>query len=469
MADFNARIKPKKSSTAGEVPQAADLEVSELAVNTADGKLFTKHTDNSIKEIGGGTDITTESIDALSDVDTSTTPPTAGQVLTWVNVNNQWEPATPATGGATSIDDLTDVDTTTDPPSLNQILIWDGSNWVPQDIASEGGITEQTGDLTAFPLHGIDGFYADQAALEADGFTFITGSANADDFALTFDPGAQWNGVQFLQYTPNSANWFVNSNGGVGFDQGGGTTTGRSGDALSNAATLDLYVSLWSQDTETRLAGYKAIQEGGFDWLVVRMDLKVPYSSETDGFPVEVWFSSGGAVSVRYGTSVNGATFTVGATRSVIVSNGSVVPGTSAPYTGLTGSGAYGISFDISPGTGLQLDSLGDVNAPSPTNGQVLTWNNAAQFWTPQTPTLVTSIDDLTDVDTSTAAPTDGQVLTWVNANNRWEPAQLPMAAETRTLLGIGEYADDAAAGTGGVASGAMYYNTTSSDYRLKT
>ena len=42
-------------------------------------------------------------------------------------------------------------------------------------------------------------------------------------------------------------------------------------------------------------------------------------------------------------------------------------------------------------------------------------------------------------------------------------------AAETRTLLGIGEYADDAAAGTGGVASGAMYYNTTSSDYRLKT
>lgn len=39
----------------------------------------------------------------------------------------------------------------------------------------------------------------------------------------------------------------------------------------------------------------------------------------------------------------------------------------------------------------------------------------------------------------------------------------------TRALLGIGEYADDAAAGTGGVASGAMYYNTTSSDYRLKT
>ena len=42
-------------------------------------------------------------------------------------------------------------------------------------------------------------------------------------------------------------------------------------------------------------------------------------------------------------------------------------------------------------------------------------------------------------------------------------------AAATRTALGIGEYVDDAAAGVGGVASGAMYYNTTSSDYRLKS
>jgi len=92
MADFIARIKPKKSSTASEVPSASDLEVSEIAVNTADGKMFVKHTDNSIKEIGA-TDITTESIDALSDVDTSTTPPTDGQVLTWVNANSRWEPA----------------------------------------------------------------------------------------------------------------------------------------------------------------------------------------------------------------------------------------------------------------------------------------------------------------------------------------------------------------------------------------
>ncbi len=42
-------------------------------------------------------------------------------------------------------------------------------------------------------------------------------------------------------------------------------------------------------------------------------------------------------------------------------------------------------------------------------------------------------------------------------------------AAETRTLLGIGEYADDTAAGSGGVTSGDLYFNTTNNAYRLKS
>jgi hypothetical protein len=54
MAELNARIIAKASGTASEEPLAADLEVAELAVNTADGKLFTKHTDGSIVTISGG-------------------------------------------------------------------------------------------------------------------------------------------------------------------------------------------------------------------------------------------------------------------------------------------------------------------------------------------------------------------------------------------------------------------------------
>lgn len=47
-----ATIKLKRSTTTGVVPTSSDLDVGEVGVNTADGKLFTKHTDNSIKELG---------------------------------------------------------------------------------------------------------------------------------------------------------------------------------------------------------------------------------------------------------------------------------------------------------------------------------------------------------------------------------------------------------------------------------
>ena len=44
-------IKLKRSSVAGDIPLASDLDVGELAVNTADGLLFTKHTSNSVIQI----------------------------------------------------------------------------------------------------------------------------------------------------------------------------------------------------------------------------------------------------------------------------------------------------------------------------------------------------------------------------------------------------------------------------------
>jgi len=74
-------IKLKRSSTASDTPSAGDLEVGELAVNTADAKLFTKHTDNSIKEISG-----TGGGGGLSNVVEDTTPQLGGVLDT--NGNN---------------------------------------------------------------------------------------------------------------------------------------------------------------------------------------------------------------------------------------------------------------------------------------------------------------------------------------------------------------------------------------------
>lgn len=47
-------ILHKRSSTAGATPSAVSLTQGELAINTADGKLFTKKDDATVVEIGAG-------------------------------------------------------------------------------------------------------------------------------------------------------------------------------------------------------------------------------------------------------------------------------------------------------------------------------------------------------------------------------------------------------------------------------
>jgi len=48
------KILIKKSTVASKVPTATDLDIGELAVNTADARLYTKHNDGSVKLIGSG-------------------------------------------------------------------------------------------------------------------------------------------------------------------------------------------------------------------------------------------------------------------------------------------------------------------------------------------------------------------------------------------------------------------------------
>jgi hypothetical protein len=46
-------VQLKRSETSGAIPTATDIAVGELAVNLADGALFSKKTDGSIIEVGG--------------------------------------------------------------------------------------------------------------------------------------------------------------------------------------------------------------------------------------------------------------------------------------------------------------------------------------------------------------------------------------------------------------------------------
>jgi len=46
-------VQIKRSETSGSIPTASDIAVGELAVNLADGALYSKKTDGSIIEVGG--------------------------------------------------------------------------------------------------------------------------------------------------------------------------------------------------------------------------------------------------------------------------------------------------------------------------------------------------------------------------------------------------------------------------------
>jgi hypothetical protein len=50
-------IKPKRSETATSIPSSSDLEIGEVAVNSADQKIYTKKSDGTVVEVAnaGGT------------------------------------------------------------------------------------------------------------------------------------------------------------------------------------------------------------------------------------------------------------------------------------------------------------------------------------------------------------------------------------------------------------------------------
>lgn len=74
------KVNHKRSSVAGKVPVAADLELGQLAINTTDGKLFTKKGDNSVVELSISAAERTKLADMVKVA--STTDTTQGRLIT---------------------------------------------------------------------------------------------------------------------------------------------------------------------------------------------------------------------------------------------------------------------------------------------------------------------------------------------------------------------------------------------------
>lgn len=72
----------------------------------------------------------------------------------------------------------------------------------------------------------------------------------------------------------------------------------------------------------------------------------------------------------------------------------------------------------------LQVADLTDIDFTGLSDDFVIARSGGG--WIVKDPVASLSIDDLTDVDTTTTPPIDGDVLTWVNANSAWEPLAPP-------------------------------------------
>jgi hypothetical protein len=82
--------------------------------------------------------------------------------------------------------------------------------------------------------------------------------------------------------------------------------------------------------------------------------------------------------------------------------------------------------------TGL-LNSLTDVNVTGATVGQRLGFDGVQ--WRAYDAAEFGSIDQLTDVDTSTTAPVGGDALVWNGTTNQWEPLSVGLGASSNTYV----------------------------------
>ena len=88
-------IKPKRTTSSGNVPGTSDLAQGEIAVNLADKKLYVRDTGSNILEL------TTRSVSALDDTTISSV--SDGQVLKYHASSSKWTNQADSEGS--SIDD----------------------------------------------------------------------------------------------------------------------------------------------------------------------------------------------------------------------------------------------------------------------------------------------------------------------------------------------------------------------------
>jgi len=135
----NTIVRLKRSSVPGKVPDAANLQVGELALNLADRIIYTKNGTGNVIVIGAATTSNvTEGVNLYFSNARARSAFTSGNGIILDNTTGIISANTTylatvlvANISTSNIGDLADVDTTTYVPVSGNVLIFNGTNWVP--------------------------------------------------------------------------------------------------------------------------------------------------------------------------------------------------------------------------------------------------------------------------------------------------------------------------------------------------
>ena len=329
MAELNARIIAKASATAGETPQAVDLEVAEIAVNTADGKLFTKHTDETVKEISG------------------------------------------EGGGASTLGELTDVEEPTLGDSYIDsvtLLVKGDGSIVDQSQSAHSLTIANVGINSTDPKYGLGCLeFSGNGALVTPTSSDFDLSAVGGTIEFWFRVASYPTSIPFVLVSPNDSNLWA-----LWVDDDNNLTFWRGADRMSLPVSLnDWHHAALTYDHTAE--EYKLFMDGTL-------------AAGSHSYP---WEDDG----LRFGSRSSNAAYLTGLLDEIRVTKG--VLRYTGPYT--------------PPTRGF------DRTASSPLDGQVLTWVQSRNQWEPADPSggggAVGSLDDLSDVNAD--SPSDGDILVY--------------------------------------------------------